>query len=246
MRPNRGAHLVFVRSFCYRLQPAIRILKELHPLPVGKLYLARDNDTKVPYYMHVLNRHGDDEPTGGATTVGAANADKLARTPGKQLTEVKELWNEMARLNHPYLMKHVSNGESIDRMWQLYSYPHHASLQYHIAALVKQRQDALALSVLSSPSSALPAPPAMPIMLLPPAIVEHFAVEILLLLDYLHARHIVALNLDLMHLHLTDQGHLALVDFFIAENKEGAVKRRGKKEERYWSQTIPSTQIMQQ
>lgn len=198
------------------------MLKELRSLPIGKLYLARDNDSKVPYYMHVVNR--STEPTDPVDP---------------HTKQLDELWNDMVKLNHPLMIKYVTNGESKDRKWLLYEYPHHASLEFHVSSILKQQQDTFALDVLTE---SVDQSPPFPTQVLPISVIEYLGSELLLTLDFLHQREIVAINLDLAHLYLTDQGHITLLDFFLLENKEGDTKRREAKDPRCASQLTTTIQ----
>lgn len=212
----------------------IRILKELDDPAHGKLYLARDNDTKVGYYMHVMNRM--DDPNAFAISVN--DSDTVA--PERLLfNEMKDLWIDMMKLNHPFLLKYVSNGESIDRLWVLYNHPVHTSLDYHLHALVKQQQDGLAFGILRRPNRAppLPTPMTQRDSLIPIQTIQFIAIELIMLCDYIHSKGLIAYSLDTRHIHLNDVGHITLVDFFLAEMKEGKdTRRREKQDEKIWSQ----------
>ena len=223
--------------------PPIRIVQELHSLPIGKIYLARESESRVPFFVHAINRA--DEQTqqqtqsdaaslaldaDGATSgsLGSSSKDVAAWTPA----EVRELWAATAKLNHPFLPKLVSRGESADCLWVCYTMPHHAPLALHMAELLLQHREAMAfaqeLNEDSDDEEAMAAPP----LLLPVPVIQHLCCEILSLLDYLHTRGIVAARLDLKHLYLSAAGHIQLVDFFLLDAKEvGAAKRPERAEE---------------
>ena len=206
--------------------------------------------------MHVLNRAIDQPNLTSQTTSPSETSTEYSEAEHtlagrQQLADIKEVWNEMTKLNHPFVLKYITNGESIDRLWLLYSHPPHSSLASHISSLLKRRLDDLALDLLDSCAAGerlpvnFPEPIEIEAMdsLLDYGSVRHIAIEMVLLTDYLHSRGLIATNLDVNHLHLTESGHILLVDFLLPEYKDGLTlpkgsairKRREKQEEKYWS-----------
>lgn len=179
---------------------------------------------------------------------------------GHTAATVRALWGDTARMPpHPFLVQMIPRsgsgsdaasssaagaagvaGECADRVWTLYSYPHHSSLAVHVASLLVEQRDSLLLAQSFAAEDELPQPVPPPAMLLPAEVLRFLSAELLLLLSFLHGRGLVARGLALAQVYLSSQGHLQLLDPFLCETVEAAAARR--RDDAYTSECPPAKQ----
>jgi hypothetical protein len=226
------------------VQPTLRILAELHPRqPLGRLYLVREQSSKQPLLMHACAREGEDAAALAlAASLGPAGAAAQEGSGAYSSAEIRDMWAEMgARLQHPFLMSQLGQGECQDQLWCLYAYPHHASLQTLVAQLLVQQQDAVAFvhsiapGLATSASASSASSPSSPPLLLPVPVVMHLCCEFLLLLAFLHQSSVVCSRFTLAHMYLSERGHVVLLDPWILDHRDGSEPRIKQKPDGYTS-----------
>jgi len=198
-------------------KPSFRLLKQLPVPALGRLYLARDMFNNECFLLHAMWKPVTDALV--ATMAGIpVHSQEEAERMKADLEETKHAWHFASQLYHPFMITPANGGECSDACWRIYRYNHHATLEFHLAALLKQQYDARRLfGEYDADDDGFASHPHQ---LLPLEVIRFLTTELVALLEFAHSVGLVLWNLDTEHLALSEEGHVELRDLFLAEQHD--------------------------